>query len=269
MTVVQAFVLGIIQGLTEFLPISSSAHLTLAPWIFRWTDPGLEFDVALHMGTLIAVLWYFRAEWVRLAQAAWGIVRHGGRVQSPEEMRVVLLIIATIPGAIAGVLLEKRAEDTFRSPLLIAGTLAVMGVLLWAVDKWAPANRSMDRLGVMDAIWIGLAQILALVPGVSRSGSTITAGRALALDRESAAVFSFLLSMPIIAGAGLHKLPHLLKAGITAPLATGVIAAAVSSWFAIAIVLRYVKTHSYGVFALYRVLLAAAVVALWFSRAGA
>ncbi len=268
MTVVQAFVLGIIQGLTEFLPISSSAHLTLAPWFFHWTDPGLEFDVALHIGTLIAVLWYFRAEWVRLAQAAWGIVRHGGRVQSVEEMRVVLLIIGTIPGAIAGELLEKRAEDTFRSPLLIAATLSIMGVLLWAVDKWAPADRSMDKLGVIDAVWIGLAQILALVPGVSRSGSTITAGRALKLDRESAAIFSFLLSMPIIAGAGLHKLPHLLKAGITAPLATGVITAAVSSWFAIAIVLRYVKSHSYGVFALYRVLLAAAVVAIWFARAG-
>jgi undecaprenyl-diphosphatase len=268
MTAVQAFVLGIIQGLTEFLPISSSAHLTLAPWLFRWTDPGLEFDVALHMGTLIAVLWYFRAEWNKLAQAAWGIVRHGGRVQTPEETRVVLLVIATIPGAIAGVLLEKRAEATFRSPLLIAATLAVMGVLLWAVDKWAPTDRGMERLGVVDAIWIGLAQILALVPGVSRSGSTITAGRALKLDRESAAVFSFLLSMPIIAGAGLHKLPHLLKAGITAPLATGVLTAAVSSWFAIAIVLRYVKTHSYGVFALYRVLLAAVVVAIWFSRGG-
>src|ERR1700722_13922640 len=204
MTVVQAFVLGIIQGLTEFLPISSSAHLTLAPWVFHWSDPGLEFDVALHIGSLIAVLWYFRAEWTRLAQAAWGIIRRGGRVQGPGEMRVVVLIIATIPGA-------------------------VMGVLLWAVDKWAPAERSMDRLGVMDAVWIGLAQILALVPGVSRSGSTITAGRALKLDRESAAVFSFLISMPIIAGAGLHKLPHLLKAGITAPLATGVITAAVSS----------------------------------------
>jgi undecaprenyl-diphosphatase len=268
MTVVQAFVLGIIQGLTEFLPISSSAHLTLAPWLFRWTDPGLEFDVALHIGTLIAVLWYFRAEWARLARAAWGIVRRGGRVQTPEETRVVLLVIGTIPGAIAGVLLEKRAEETFRAPLLIAATLSIMGVLLWAVDKWAPTNRSMDRLGIMDAVWIGLAQILALVPGVSRSGSTITAGRALKLDRESAAVFSFLLSMPIIAGAGLHKLPHLLKAGITAPLAVGVLTAAVSSWFAIAIVLRYVKTHSYGVFALYRVLLAAVVVAIWFSRGG-
>jgi undecaprenyl-diphosphatase len=268
MTVVQAFVLGIIQGLTEFLPISSSAHLTLAPWFFGWTDPGLEFDVALHMGTLIAVLWYFRAEWARLATAGWGILRRGGRVQGPEETRVVLLVIGTIPGAIAGVLLEKRAEETFRAPLLIAATLSIMGVLLWAVDKWAPTDRSMERLGIMDAVWIGLAQVLALVPGVSRSGSTITAGRALRLDRESAAVFSFLLSMPIIAGAGLHKLPHLLKAGVTVPLATGVFTAAVSSWFAIAIVLRYVKTHSYGVFALYRVLLAAVVVALWFSRGG-
>lgn len=268
MTVVQAFVLGIIQGLTEFLPISSSAHLILAPWFFHWTDPGLEFDVALHIGTLIAVLWYFRAEWITLADAAWGIVRHGGRVQSLGEMRVVLLIIGTIPGAVAGVLLEKRAEETFRAPLLIAATLAIMGVLLWAVDKWAPTNRSIDKLGVVDAVWIGLAQILALVPGVSRSGSTITAGRALKMDRESAAVFSFLLSMPIIAGAGLHKLPHLLKAGITAPLAIGVITAAASSWLAIAIVLRYVKSHSYGVFALYRVVLAALVVAVWFARAG-
>jgi undecaprenyl-diphosphatase len=267
MTVFQALVLGLLQGITEFLPISSSAHLTLAPWVFGWVDPGLEFDVALHIGSLIAVLWYFRVEWSRLARAAWAIVRRGGRVQGPDELRVVLLIIGTIPGAIAGVLLEKAAEDTFRSPLLIAGTLSVMGVLLWAVDKWAPADRPMDQLGVVDAIWIGLAQILALVPGVSRSGSTITAARALKLDRESAAVFSFLLSMPIIAGAGLHKLPHLLKSGITPPIETGVIAAAVSSWLAIAIVLRYVKSHSYGAFALYRVLLAGAVVALWFARA--
>jgi undecaprenyl-diphosphatase len=267
MTVFQALILGLIQGITEFLPISSSAHLTLAPWVFGWTDPGLEFDVALHIGSLIAVLWYFWAEWVRLAQAAWRIVQHGGKVEGAEEMRVVLLIIGTIPGAIAGILLEKQAEETFRSPLLIAVTLSVMGVLLWAVDKWAPADRSMDSLGFVDALWIGLAQILALVPGVSRSGSTITMGRALKLDRESAAVFSFLLSMPIIAGAGLHKLPHLLKSGITAPIATGVVAAAISSWLAIAIVLRYVKSHSYGAFALYRVLLAGAVIALWFARA--
>jgi undecaprenyl-diphosphatase len=265
MTVIQAAILGVIQGLTEFLPISSSAHLTLAPWVFGWVDPGLEFDVALHIGSLIAVLWYFRAEWARLVKAAWEIVRRG-RVEGPEDVRVVLLIIGTIPGAIAGWLLEKAAEDTFRSPLLIAGTLSVMGVLLWAVDKWAPADRPMDRMGVADAIWIGLAQVLALVPGVSRSGSTITAGRALKLDRESAAVFSFLLSTPIIAGAGLHKLPHLLRAGVTPPIIAGVLAAAVSSWLAIAIVLRYVKSHSYGVFALYRVVLAAGVVALWFSR---
>jgi undecaprenyl-diphosphatase len=246
MTVFQAFVLGILQGLAEFLPISSSAHLTLAPWIFKWEDPGLSFDVALHIGTLVALLWYFRAEWVRL---------------------VVYLVIATIPGAIAGVLLEKKADTAFRDPLLIAGTLGVMGVVLWAVDRYAPSDRTLPTMRWTDALVIGLAQILALVPGVSRSGSTITAARGLRFNREDAAVFSFILSMPLIAGAGLLKLPHLLSQGITAPLVVGVVTAALSSWFSIAVVLRYVRTHSYGVFAAYRVLLAVAVVALVAARA--
>jgi undecaprenyl-diphosphatase len=267
MTVFQAFVLGILQGLAEFLPVSSSAHLTLAPWVFNWEDPGLSFDVALHIGTLVALLWYFRAEWAKLARAAVAVVAHGGKAQTVEEKRVVFLILATIPGAIAGVLLEKKAEHAFRDPLLIAGALAVMGVLLWAVDRYAPSDRTLATMRWQDALVIGLAQILALVPGVSRSGSTITAGRGLRFNREDAAVFSFVLSMPLIAGAGLLKLPHVLREGITAPLVVGVVTAALSSWFSIAIVLRYVRTHSYGVFAAYRLLLAAAVVALVVARA--
>jgi undecaprenyl-diphosphatase len=268
MTVAQAFVLGLLQGLAEFLPISSSAHLTLAPWAFGWPDPGLSFDVALHVGTLVAVLWYFRKEWVRLARAAGGLLARGGRPEGTEQQRVIYLIIATIPGAIFGLLLEKKADAAFRAPALIAGALAVMGLLLWLVDARAPHDRPLRGMGWTDALLIGLAQVFALIPGVSRSGATITAGRALRFDRESAAVFSFLMSMPIIAAAALLKVPHLLREGITAPLAVGVITSAVSGWVAIAVVLRFVRSHSYGAFAIYRVILAAVVFVLLAVRHG-
>src|SRR5204862_3367045 len=175
MTPLQAIALGIIQGLSEFLPISSSAHLTLAPWLFHWRDPGLAFDVALHFGTLIAVLWYFRAQWVALVGAAVGIVIHR-RVETEEERRVVYLIIATIPGAIAGLALEKYAESAFRDPKLIATVLIIMGVVLWWTDKRAAQDRPLASMRWIDALLIGLAQMFAIVPGVSRSGSTITAG---------------------------------------------------------------------------------------------
>ena len=267
MTVFQALVLGILQGLAEFLPISSSAHLALAPWAFGWPEPGLAVDVALHVGTLVAVLVYFRDEWIKLIAAALEIVRTQ-RIQTPEQKRVVFLLVATIPGGLAGVFLNDYAESTFRSPALIAIALAAMGVVLWLVDRVRPATRSLDAIRWSDAILIGIAQAAALLPGVSRSGATITAGRALALDRESAATFSFLMSMPIIAAAAIFKVPHLLHSGgASVPLLVGVTASAVSGWLAIAIVMRYVRSHSYGVFAVYRVLLGAAVLALFFVRA--
>jgi undecaprenyl-diphosphatase len=266
MTAFQALILGILQGLAEFLPISSSAHLALAPWIFRWQDPGLAFDVALHVGTLVALLWYFRAEWLRLLSSALVIGRTRS-LQGPEERRLAYLVVATIPGGIAGLLLEHKAEDAFRAPALIASALIAMGILLWAVDAVAATKRHLDDIGWRDAILIGIAQVLALIPGVSRSGATITAGRALRLDRESAAVFSFLMSMPIIAAAAILKLPHVLREGITTPLVVGVVSAAVSSLVAIAIVLRFVKRNSYGIFALYRVVLGLAVFALLAVRA--
>jgi undecaprenyl-diphosphatase len=267
MTPFQALVLGLLQGLAEFLPISSSAHLTLAPWILGWDDPGLSFDVALHVGTLVAVLWYFRAEWRRLAGAAVSVVRHRGRLATPDEWQVALLVIATIPGGVAGFALERRADEAFRAPALIASALIGMGVILWAVDRWAATGRTIGTLTWRDALAIGVAQAFALVPGVSRSGATITAGRALRLDRDSAAVFSFLMSMPIIAAAALFKLPHVVRGGITLPLVIGVVTAAVSGWVAIAIVLRYVKSHSYGAFAVYRIVVGAAVLALIAHRA--
>ena len=266
MTVLQALVLGAIQGLSEFLPISSSAHLAIAPWLFHWRDPGLAFDVALHFGTLIAVLWYFRVQWAALVGAAARIAVHH-RVETEEERRVIYLVIATIPGAIAGLALEKYAETVFRDPRLIATVLIVMGIVLWWVDKQAARDRPLESMRWMDALLVGLAQMFAIIPGVSRSGSTITAGRALRLTREGAAVFSFLMSMPIIAAAALLKVPQVLRTeGLSAPLVVGVLASAVSGWLAIGVLLRFVLRRSYGVFAAYRVVVGLIVLAIALSR---
>lgn len=260
MTVFQALVLGIVQGLSEFLPISSSAHLALAPWILHWQDPGLAFDVALHFGTLLAVLWYFRAEWLALILAARDIVVRR-RIETERERRVLFLILATIPGAIAGLAFEKQAESTFRDPRLVATALIVMGILLWLVDRFARRDRTIGQMRWSDALLIGIAQMFAIIPGVSRSGSTITAGRALAFEREDAAVFSFLMSMPIIAAAAVLKMPQAVREqGLSAPMIVGVLASALSGWLAIAVLLRVVTRHSYGVFAAYRIVLGAAVL---------
>jgi undecaprenyl-diphosphatase len=260
MTVFQALVLGILQGLSEFLPISSSAHLALAPWLLGWADPGLSFDVALHFGTLVAVLWYFRREWISLLGAAKEIVVHR-RVESESERRVIYLIVATVPGAIAGLALESYAETTFRDPRLVAVALMLMGVVLWLVDRFAAQNRTLSSMRWQDALLIGLAQMFAIIPGVSRSGSTITAGRALNLSRESAAVFSFLMSMPIIAAAAVLKMPEALREhGLSAQMVVGILASAVSGWLAITVLLRLVVRHSYGVFAVYRVVLGAGIL---------
>ena len=260
MTVFQALILGILQGLAEFLPISSSAHLALAPWILHWPDPGLAFDVALHFGTLLAVLWYFRAEWIRLIVAAKDIAVTR-TVASDEQRRVLFLIVATIPGAIAGLAFEKQAESTFRDPRLVAAALIVMGILLWWVDRYCARNRTMSVMSWSDAWLVGLAQMFAIIPGVSRSGSTITAGRALRFTREDAAVFSFLMSMPIIAAAAVLKMPQALREqGLSAPMITGVVASALSGWLAISVLLRFVSTRSYGIFAVYRIVLGAAVL---------
>ena len=266
MTPLQAIALGVIQGLSEFLPISSSAHLTLVPWLFGWEDPGLAFDVALHFGTLLAVLWYFRMEWLALIRAAFGIITTG-RIETPEKRRVVYLIIATIPGAIGGYLLQSRAESAFRSPQIIAIALIVLGTLLWIVDKLVDQRRILGEMRWVDAALIGLSQVIALIPGVSRSGSTITTARGLRFDRESAAEFSFLMSMPIIAAAVVLEGPKALhQGGLTNELMSGVVASAISGWLAISILMRYVSRHSYGVFAAYRIILGLAVLAVVYAR---
>ena len=260
--------MGLLQGLTEFLPVSSSAHLSLAPWVFGWPAPGLAFDVALHVGTLAAVAWYFRAEWIALARASVRVVMRGGRPTDEHEWRVVLIVLGTIPAAIGGVLLNDYAERVFRAPALTASALIVMGALLWFVDRSAPAQRALGTLRVRDALLIGLAQVAALVPGVSRSGATITAGRALGATRDTAAVFSFLLALPITAAAAVVKVPEAIaESASLAPLVVGVIAAGLSGWFAIAVLLRMVRTRGFGVFAWYRLALGIAILGLVASRA--
>ena len=261
MTLFQAIVLGLVQGLAELLPISSSAHLALTPYFFGWTDPGLAFDVALHAGTLLALSWYFRDEWRRMFVSAWRI-SSTRRVDSIDDRLLVYLVVATIPAAVAGVLLDDYAETVFRAPAIMGTTLIVMGIVLWAVDRWSARVRVLNEVRMSDAIIVGLAQVLALVPGVSRSGSTITAGRLLQLDRPTAARFSFLMSMPITLAAVVLKAPEAIRTeGFSLPLLAGVLAAAVSSWLAITVLLRYISRHSFGVFAVYRLILGIVVFA--------
>jgi undecaprenyl-diphosphatase len=265
-TIFQAIIMGLIQGLTEFLPISSSAHLSLTPYLLGWEAPGLAFDVALHSGTLIAVLWFFRKEWIELTRAAWNIVRTR-RVETIEEKRVIFLVLATIPGAIGGLLLEEKAETVFRAPMLTAVALIVMGVVLWATDRYSSQERPLGHMKWVHALLIGIAQVVALVPGVSRSGSTITAARALQFDRQSAAVFSFLMSMPITAAAIIMKGREAMTGGDLGLLVlVGVISAAVSAWLAISVLLKYVSSRSYGIFALYRMVVGVSVLVFLFTR---
>ncbi|HLH75343.1 MAG TPA: undecaprenyl-diphosphate phosphatase [Candidatus Binataceae bacterium] len=254
-----AIVLGLIQGLTEFLPVSSSAHLIVIPWLLHWDDPGLAFDVALHLGTLLALLvYYWRDWWMIAASLASG---------DPKGRRLLgLLVAASVPAAIIGFAFEKQAETSLRSPLLIAGAMAALGVVLWIVDVRASQVRDLRKLTVGDAIAIGAAQAVAIVPGVSRSGATITMARILGIERADAANFSFLMSAPVIAGAGMLKLHDLIHAGSIHDLVGGFAAAAVFGLLAIVVLINYVRNRSYGAFALYRLLAAAFIVAAFLTR---
>src|SRR2546430_4476614 len=267
MPVWQAVVYGVVQGLAEFLPISSSAHLTLLPWLFGWEDPGLAFDVALHWGTLAAVLLIFWKDWIRLISA--GLLNRG----TPTDRRLFWgLVISAIPGALVGKLLDKWAEENLRSPLLIAGTIATLGIILWLADRVGRKTRSLEAMTLPRAFSIGVAQAAALVPGVSRSGATISVGLFEDFTREDIARFSFLMSTPIIFGAGLLKLPKMVHdmrtgegdltwAALTAGfLASAIVGAAVIRWM-----LDYLRRRTYAAFAWYRLAVAALVMVLWLS----
>jgi undecaprenyl-diphosphatase len=272
MPVYQAIVLGIVQGLAEFLPISSSAHLILVPWVLGWDDPGLAFDVALHWGTLFAVLIVFWRDWIELVSAGLRSIADRQFLGTAERRLFWGLVVATIPGAIVGKLLGDYAEETLRSPLLIAVTMSLMGVLLWAADSAGKKDRLAEQMPMPHAIGIGVAQALALIPGVSRSGSTITLGLVLGYTRGAIARFTFLLSTPIIFGAGLLKFPKMLREmhSGTSPvgwdgLAAGCVASAIVGALVIKWLLAYLRTRTFAVFAVYRLAVAAGIFVLWFS----
>jgi undecaprenyl-diphosphatase len=267
-TLARAIVLGILQGLGEFLPISSSGHLIVAPWLFGWPDSGLSFDVALHLGTLVAVAAAFWKDWIRLITAFFRALPAGRVLQDPDARLLVYLALASVPGAIAGLLLEKWADTVFRSPALVATMMALMGLVLWLADR--RANRSAgEAVSLRDALLIGCAQALAIVPGTSRSGATIAAALFLGHRREGAARFSFLLALPITAGAALVKVPHLLRDGSDhGPVLAGMLAAAVAGFLAIRLLLSYVRTRTYAPFVGYRLAFAVFVWAVVLWRSG-
>lgn len=257
MTLIQSLVLGIVQGVCEFLPVSSSAHLILIPWLLGWDDGGLTFDVALHFGTLIALLIYFRKDWILFIKSLFEVrpkyFFSPNKIENANARLALFIIYATIPGAIMGLLLEKKAESAFRSPLLIGTTLAVMGLALYISDKKGRQSRNLNQMSFGDSMLIGIAQGLAVVPGFSRAGVTITMALLEGYDRQSAAKFSFFLSMPIIAGACILKLHHLHLADLTGPFVVGVTAAAIAGYISIGALMKLLQKSSYKLFAGYRV----------------
>lgn len=262
MTVLQAVILGIVQGLAEFLPISSSAHLILVPWFLGWSPSGLAFDLALHVGTLIAVTIYFWRDLLNLAVE--GLTKG---MKTPTGRLAWGIVLGTVPGAIFGLLMEDVVEAVFRQSILtIALLLAVVGVILYLADRFGPKRRSLEEIRVVDVIWIGLAQALAVIPGVSRSGATITAGLALGLKRETAAKVSFLLGWPIILGGAVLVIPDMDPAMLNGSFFAGVAAAAVSGYAVIAVLLQYLQRGTYLVFAWYRGLVAALMIILLLAR---
>lgn len=265
MDLLQSITLGVVQGLGEFLPISSTAHLVLVPYFTGWKDPGLAFDVALHAGTLLAVIIYFWRDWLEIFQLAFLGKIHLGKKEKTKPQQynkniLWLLVIGTIPGALIGFFLEDWASSILRSPYIMAFTLAFFGWVLYFLDKQASQKRELDKINLKDVLIIGFAQALAIVPGVSRSGATISAGLALGLTRVSAARFSFLLSTPIILGATLSQLPNLMKGGIDAVIIAGIIFSVISGYIAIKYLIKFVQTSSYKIFFWYRLFLATIIV---------
>ena len=262
MTILQAVILGLAQGLGEFLPISSSAHLVLIPWFFRWTDPGLTFDVALHIGTLVAVVLYFWKDWWQL------IIKGFSDVRSVQGRLFWYLVAASVPGAIGGFLLEEKAETIFRSPVLIAVMLIGMGILLYWADRRSAKNIGINNITFGTSILIGISQALAIIPGVSRSGITMTTGLLMGMTREGAARFSFLLSTPIILGAAMVKLPHIISNSsmITVSFMIGMVVSCVIGVVSIGFLLRYVQTKNFLPFAWYRFLLGALIIMMTIVR---
>lgn len=263
MTLIQSVIYGVVQGVAEFLPISSSAHLVALPKIFGWTDPGLSFDVALHLGTLLAIVIYFFKDWIELIYSGFK------RPKSQNGKLFWYIVIASIPGAIIGKLFEKQAESSFRNLALIGAMLIIMGIVLYIADKGSKrSNVGIEKIGFKRSFIVGLSQALAIIPGVSRSGITMTAGLFTGLNKETAARYSFLLSTPLVFGAGILKLKDLstVPAGGTTNIIVGILTSAVVGYISIKFLLNYLKNKGFGIFAIYRFVIGASFIAIYFIK---
>lgn len=248
MEIYQALILGIVQGLTELLPISSSAHLTILPWIFNWNIPD-AFDVALHFGTLLAIVLYFFEDWIELIKGGY---KYAFKKEKTVQGRMFwYIVLATIPGGIIGWLLQHFLEDTLKQPIIIAVSLIVMGIILYVVDKNSKSNVKYEEMTLKQTFLIGLSQALAFIPGVSRSGVTITTARAMGIKREAAAKYTFLLSTPIVFAATLFKFSEFQ---FSVSFIIGVLASFIVGIFVIRFLLKYIQKGSFKIFAIYRVI---------------
>lgn len=271
MPLYQVVVLALIQGITEFLPISSTAHLALAPWLLGWTDPGLTFDIALHVGTLLAILVYFFRTWLQIIAQAIGFHYGEDDALRRNPGLLWLLVVGSIPIGIFGYVFGKQAETTWRSPFVIGTMMIAVGILMWLGERAGSRKKDLSAVTLTDSLAIGAAQAVAIIPGTSRSGITITAGLFRNLDRPTAARFSFLLSAPAIAAAAAKALHDLMKhggipAGMHTPLALGIVISAVSGLAVIALLLRFLQRHTLYFFIYYRIIFGIIVIALAFSR---
>jgi undecaprenyl-diphosphatase len=274
-TLLQALVLGVVQGLTEFLPVSSSGHLIVVPYLLGFHDAfitSLAFTVMLHMGTLVALLIYFRADWLRLVPAGLAAIRDRSLRNDPDRRLAWLLVVATVPAVIAGVLLNDVIESNIRNPGLVAVMLAIGAGILWLADRVGSHREGVTDVTFPVAFAIGVAQAVALVPGISRSGISISAGLFAGLTREAAARFSFLMATPVVAGAGAWEALKLVRGEgggdvSVAALIVGVLAAFLAGLAAISFTLRYLRTHPVTIFVVYRLVLAVVVLVAWLSLA--
>jgi undecaprenyl-diphosphatase len=271
MPLAHVIILAIVQGLTEFLPVSSTAHLYLSSWLLGWSAETLDFDISLHIGTLLAVLIYFLPDWIQIIGQGFGFNLGRDEDLKLNRMLLWLLVIGTIPGAIAGVLLDKYAETTWRNPMLMGAMLVAVGILMGLADRGARHLRHLASLNLPDALVIGIGQALAVVPGVSRSGITISAGLVEGLTREAAARFSFLLSTPIIAGAAAKDLYDTYKQSglhgfLNPTFLIGIGISAITGWIVIAWFLHYLRRSSLMPFVYYRVVFGIIVLVLAFIR---
>ena len=274
---IQALIMGLVQGLTEFIPVSSSGHLVLVPWLFGWKDPFIDsvaFTVVLHMGTLVALLVFFWRDWVTLIPAGLATIRDRSFKGDPNRKMAFLLVVATIPAVLVGPIFESKLEELVREPARIALMLCVGAAILWLADRWGSKQRDETSLSFRESLGIGVAQVIALVPGISRSGISISAGMFLGLNREAAARFSFLMATPVIGGAGVWEARKFLthEAGPSPEMnvvVIGFFAALISGFLAVRFMLEFLKRQPLTAFIVYRIVAAIVVFIVLLSPHGA